>query len=158
MKKNFLMMGMIFFFFLGCGGVKSNVILPYQPDLNIKFRYSLSANQLIEVPNEVLENMRTQLDKKLSEGDLLATENESKFRKVDILITEYRMRHGAARALAGIFAGCDTIKTKVAIMNVNNEKAIGESHFESNNCTALGTSDGLIEDHINKIAEYLSGN
>ena len=160
MKRNLVLMIIILFVVSGCGaagGVKQNVVLQYQPDLNIKFRYSLSPNQLIEVPSEVLENMRTQLNEKLSERNLLATQDKSKFSEVAILITEYRMRSGATRILFGMMSGCDIIKTKVTIMNVDNGKVMGESHFESTNCLDLPTSAGIIRQHINKIAGYLSG-
>jgi len=63
------------------------------------------------------------------------------------------MRDGAARALAGIFAGADNINTTVLIKN--NDATVGEYVVESSNASAWGTSRGSIEKHIDKIVDYL---
>jgi hypothetical protein len=159
-KNNWITGGLICLFLTGCGGlggVKSNVILPYHADRNLTINYSLSAKELVEVPAEVLETMRSQIKAGLSDRNLLATKDEDKFLKADILITEYRMRPNAARLLVGIMAACDTIKSKVTVVDSSNEINVGQVVFESSVCEAWGVSAQVIEAHTKKIVDYLSG-
>lgn len=139
----------------GCAAT-SNVIQKYQPDQTYKLNYSLSAAPEVEVPDEVLKTMQNQIQKSLSEQNLLASEVDDKFHKAEILITHYRMRPDVARLLVGIMAGCDKIKSKVTISDSNTKKIIGEAEFESNVCAAWGVASQVIEAHIEKIANYLS--
>lgn len=156
-KNSWITGSLICLLLTGCGSVKSNVILHYHADRNLTITYSLSAKELVEVPAEVLETMRSQIRAGLSDRNLLATKDEDKFLKADILITEYRMRSNAARLLVGIMAGCDTIKSKVTIVDSSSEKTVGQSVFESNECAAWGVSAQVIEAHTKKVIDYLSG-
>ena len=143
-------------FLSGCGA-KSNVIQKYQPEKNTKLKYSLLATPQVEVPDAVLDTMRSQVQESLSARNLLTKKGDVKYNKADILITEYRMRPDAARLLVGIMAGCDTFKSKVTVVDSNAGKVVGESEFESKECAAWGVSAQVIEAHINKITDYLSG-
>lgn len=156
MKKRLICLCFVCLILSGCG-VKSNVIVPYHPDQSLKLSYFLSSAELTEVPDEVLETMRTQLSRRLSEINLLALQGESGFNKADILITGYRMRHGAAKALVGIMAGCDNIRSKVTVTEPNTGKTIGISSFESSECSAVIPAQSTINRHIQKIVDYLSG-
>ena len=156
MKKLFLVV-VTCWILTGCGGVKSNVILPYHADRNLMITYSFSAKESVKVPTEVLETMRNQIKSGLSDQNLLATKNEDRFLQANILITEYRMRPDAARLLVGIAAGCDTIKTEVIISDSRDEKTVGKSEFKSKECAAWGVSSQVIKAHTKKIVDYLSG-
>lgn len=140
----------------GCGAT-SNVIQKYQPDKTYKLNYYLSAAPQVEVPDEVLKTMQNQIQKNLSEQNLLTSEVDNKFHKADILITHYRMRHDAARLLVGIMAGCDKINSKVTILDSDTKKIVGEAEFESNECAAWGIASQVVKAHVDKIANYLSG-
>lgn len=140
----------------GCGAT-SNVIQKYQPNQTYKLNYSLSAAPQVEVPDEVLKTMQNQIQKSLSEQNLLASEGDNKFHKADILFTHYRMRPDAARLLVGIMAGCDKINSKVTILDSNTKIIVGEAEFESNECAAWGVASQVIKAHVDKIANYLSG-
>jgi hypothetical protein len=155
-KNSWITGGLICLFLIGCG-VKSNVILPYHADKNLTITYSISAKELVEVPDEVLETMRNQIKSGLSDRNLLSTKDEDKFLKADILIMEYQMRPDVARLLVGIAAGCDTIKSKVTVVDSSNEINVGQAVFESSVCQAWGVSAQVIEAHTKKIVDYLSG-
>ena len=140
----------------GCGAT-SNVLLKYQPDPNYKLNYSLLSSPQVEVPDEVLNTMRSQIQKGLSEQNLLASKEDNKFHIADILITHYRMRPDWARLIVGGMAGCDKINSKVTIVDSNTKKTVGEAEFESNECAGWGVSSQVIEAHTKKIVDYLSG-
>ncbi len=143
-------------FLAGCG-VKSNVIIPYHADRNIMINYVISAKELVDVPDEVLEIMRGQIKENLSDRNCLATKDSDKVYKADILIIEYRMRPDAARFWVGMMAGCDIINSKVTVVDSGIGKTVGESVFESSHCAAYGDSARVIEAHTKKIVDYLSG-
>jgi len=140
----------------GCGAT-SKVIQKYQPDHTYKLNCSVSAAPQVEVPDEVLKSMQSQLQKSLSEQNLLAAADDNKIHKADILITHYRMRPDVARLLVGIMAGCDKITSKVTIIDSNTKNIVGEADFESNECAAWGVASQVIRAHMEKISDYLSG-
>ena len=62
-------------------------------------------------------------------------------RKVAIRINEYRMRHGASRALVGIMAGKDTIRSTVEIRDGSGH-LLGSSEIDSGwKCAFILASD-----------------
>jgi len=155
-KTKCIYLVLIVFFLSGCGAT-STIIQKYQPDRTDKLNYSVSVAPQVEVPDEVLKSMQSQLQKSLSEQNLLAAAVDDKFHKADILITHYRMRPDAARLLVGMMAGCDKITSKVTIVDSNTKKTIGEAEFESNECAAWGVASQVIRAHMEKISNYLSG-
>lgn len=156
MKKRCFYIAILGLFLSSCGA-KSNVIQQYKPEKDIKLKYTLSTTPQADVPDAVLNEMRSQIQESLSARNLLSTKGDIKFHQANILITEYRMRPDAARLLIGIMAGCDTLTSKVTIVESSNGKIIGESEFESKECAAWGVAAQVIEAHIKKIIEYLSG-
>ncbi len=98
MKKTWVCLVLFCLFLSGCAA-KSNVITPYQFDSNLKIDFFLSKQEIVEIPDEVLETMRKQIQEGLSEQNLIATNTDENVRKVEILITSYRMRPDAARLL-----------------------------------------------------------
>jgi hypothetical protein len=131
--------------------------MPYHPGPNLRLSYSLEAAQSIEVPDQVLETMRTQLDRRLSARNLLASERENGADQAEIVITGYRMRHGATRSLVGIMAGCDEIQSEVTVRQPGTDETVGSATFGSTECSAVIPAQKTINDHMEKIAEYLTG-
>jgi len=66
------------------------------------------------------------------------------------------MCHGAARALAGIMAGFDSIKSQVTIVD-GSGAVLGRIDINSTNATGWGTSRGLIEGHAKEIVDFATG-
>lgn len=76
--------------------------------------------------------------------------------KIEITLTHYYMRHGAARALVGIMAGRDKIVSHVRVVDATGvQRAAFE--VESTNSTAWGTTGGLHQKHAEEIALRLKG-
>ncbi len=138
--------------FSGCGVTQTSLI-PYQIENGSKMSYSLSTDNSISVPHDVLVSM----DSQLKQGLL----NKNKFTKgnstleATVLIKEYRMRPNAARLTVGIFAGCDTLKSEVVITNKTTNKVVGKSEFKSKVCEAWGVSSQVIKAHMQKIIAFL---
>ncbi|WP_157062454.1 DUF4410 domain-containing protein [Pseudoxanthomonas dokdonensis] len=103
-----------------------------------------------------LEVFRAQLDSRLKE--VLVAEDTPTAMHVEIAVNNYYMRPGAARALVGIMAGIDSIKTSVEIVDPSTGAIHGRIAVESSNPTALSSAGGLIERHADEIADFvLSG-
>jgi hypothetical protein len=76
--------------------------------------------------------------------------------RIEITLTHYYMRHGAARALVGIMAGRDKIISHVRVVDASGaQRAAFE--VESTNSTAWGTTGGLHQKHAEEIAQRLKG-
>lgn len=100
--------------------------------------------------------LRTAVERDLSAAGLLAASSGSAQRQVKVQINEYRMRHGAARALVGIMAGKDIIRSSVTVSDASG-RMIGSSEVDTGNSTAWGTTDGMIEGHAEEIVQFLRG-
>lgn len=74
---------------------------------------------------------------------------------LDVNVTYYRMRPGAARALVGIMAGRDKIQSTVTVKGANGQ-ILSEYTVTSTNATAWGTAHGMIEKHAKEIVETLT--
>lgn len=154
MKTRFLLSLVVSCLFVaGCAGTSMRVQTEYRPVAGEKFRYDIvnTAN----VSEEALVIMRLRLNSELTNKGLLATGSQESGRKAEIIITNYYMRHGAARALVGVMAGADNITSTVKVKDEKTSAVLGEFVVESKNPTALGTSRGLIEGHADLIARYL---
>jgi len=77
--------------------------------------------------------------------------------KVDVTLTHYYVRHGAARALVGIMAGRDKIISHVRVTDTSGA-LLTAFEVESTNATAWGTTGGLHEKHAEEIAAQLQSN
>lgn len=76
--------------------------------------------------------------------------------RIEITLTHYYMRHGAARALAGIMAGRDKIISHVRVLDASGT-SLAAFEVESTNSTAWGTTGGLHKKHAEEIAAKLKG-
>lgn len=114
--------------------------------------------QVIAPPSATEEALRIfneRLTAQLSSSGLLAAPSDASARNLEVAVTNYTMRHGAARAMLGIMAGSDTMQSTVKIKDQTTGSVLSEFAVESTNSTAWGTSKGMIEDHADKIVETL---
>jgi len=117
----------------------------------------LSKEATVDIPEEVLDTIKSQIQEGLSEHNLLATTTDDKSRKAEINITSYRMRPDAARLTVGIMAGCDNIRSNVAIIDPSNKQKIGESEIKIEECAAWGVSSQVIKKYSEGVVKYLAG-
>jgi len=96
---------------------------------------------------------KDRLDSQLSLLD--GAQSDEATREVEVTFTYYRMRHGATRALFGAMAGTDNITSTVIIRDRKGGKVLGKIKVVSKNATAIGTTRGLIEDHADKIINFI---
>lgn len=73
---------------------------------------------------------------------------------LEITLTHYYVRHGAARALVGIMAGRDKIVSHVRVVDTTGV-VLAAFEVESTNSTAWGTTGGLHEKHAEEILGQL---
>ncbi len=104
---------------------------------------------------EALQIFNERLATQLSSNGLLAGPSDASARNLEVSVTNYTMRHGAARAMLGIMAGSDNMQSTVKIKDQATGSVLSEFTVESTNSTAWGTSKGMIEDHADKIVETL---
>jgi hypothetical protein len=117
--------------------------------------YTYTIDRTEEMSVAGLDEFRQSLDAALGEAHLRVREGAADVpANVTIAIDNYYMRHGAARALVGIIAGRDNIRSTVTVRKADGEQV---AHFEveSTNSTAWGTSSGLIEKHAQEIVDRL---
>lgn len=135
----------------GCIGTDSNVMRPNAGAAGARYWYKVD-NPGGMTP-EGLSILQNQLDRRLVA--VRAAESDPTALRADVHITSYRMRHGAARALVGVMAGTDHIRSLVVIVEPKSGKEIGRAYVESKNQTAIGSAGGLIEGHANEIADFI---
>ncbi len=135
----------------GCTDTSLSVQKSFAPTTRDTFSYLITPE--VDVSAEALEIMKTRLQSQLA--DSLQSSPNQPAKKVEIVITNYHMRHGAARAIAGIMAGSDNILSQVTVRDAVTGAVLAEFVVESKNPSAWGTSRGLIEEHIDKIVSYL---
>ena len=156
MKKIFLLIvGIILIIGLyGCGtSVKKSK--EYVPVATEKFFYEVSDK--VALPDNAIAIFRARLDKQLLAAGKFAPSGTKNASQVNIIVTEYQMRHGAARALLGVFAGKDNMVSTVEIRDSNTNEIKNSFTVESFNITAVGSSRGLIEDQADQIITILTG-
>lgn len=76
--------------------------------------------------------------------------------KIELTLTHYYMRHGAARALVGIMAGRDKVISHVRVLDAAGSQ-MAAFEVETTNSTAWGTTGGLHEKHAQEIVKRLKG-
>lgn len=138
----------------GCFGTKLSVQDPYDENVqNDKFSYEIVEE--VDVPDKALDILTNRLESRLVELDHLATSDNANM-EMEIVFTDYYMRHGAARMLVGVMAGTDSIITKVYLRDIEKNELVSVFTVESQNPTALSSARSLIEEHAEKIANYIA--
>ena len=135
-----------------CAPSSLKVTKAYHPTRDIKFDYKIIPKD--EVPDKALAIMGERLKAQLADS-LHLDGDTNPYQRIEIVITSYYMRHGAARALVGIMAGIDHIVSTVKVIDPYTGESVAEFDIESKNPSAWGSSSGLIEDHIDQIVKYL---
>ena len=151
--KNFriLVITLSFVALTACASTKLRVERSYTYQVSDVFTQEIIDEA--SVPEKGMSIFKTRLDSKISELGLSTNDDANK--KIEITFIGYKMRHGAARALAGFMAGADHISSIVVIKDTKSDETIGRLKVTSRNRAAVGTSKGLIEDHADKIATYI---
>ena len=120
-------------------------------------RYSIQdiKSHTREAPQHFLVAVKSYLEQELTKRNLLADSGAP--RKVEIIITDYRMRSGFTRQMFGIFAGKDGVVSKVQVFDTSSGKVIGASEVDSYNLMAIGEQEDIARMHAEEIAEFLAG-
>ncbi|MDK2124713.1 DUF4410 domain-containing protein [Parachitinimonas caeni] len=139
----------------GCAGTAAVVRSEYRLSEGEKVAFTVSAPA--DLGEEARGILNARLTEKLTANSLLATTADASARELEIQVTNYRMRHGAARALLGIMAGTDNIQSTIKVKNKASGAVLSEFQIESKNPTAWGTSKSMIEEHADKIVDTLVG-
>ena len=139
---------------VGCGTsavVKSEYRLAQTEKVKLQLSTPSTASQ------EGVTIFRERLNNQLSNKGLLAAADDGSSKILEVTVTNYTMRAGAARAMLGIMAGSDTIQSTIKVKDQATGGVLAEFTVESKNSTAWGTSRGLIEEHADEIVATLMG-
>ncbi|WKE67108.1 DUF4410 domain-containing protein [Gallaecimonas kandeliae] len=143
----------VLFLLAGCAGTRMHAQGPYTADPTASISYQVEASG--QMPEKALGIFKDRLNAKLGASGQLA-DGQHPARTIDIVITHYYMRPGAARALVGAMAGSDNMQSTVTIHDGKKDTVLGTFTVESKNPSALFTSRGLIEDHADQIVRYVT--
>lgn len=135
----------------GCIGTSSNVARPNAAATGSKLWYS------VENPGGMTPEGLTVLRGRLDERFVAvrAAEGTPGAVHVRVTVTQYRMRHGAARALVGVMAGTDKVLSTVQVLDPASGHELGRLEVESGNATAVGSAGGLLRGHADEIADFV---
>lgn len=149
--KGFIIAALIAFTATGCIGTSSKITTPNQAAAGTRYWYTIENRGYMSA--EGMEILRARLDERLA-TELVAADSPGALR-AQVVIGSYRMRHGAARALVGVMAGTDEIRSSVTIIDPKTGEQLGQVSVESKNQTAVGSAGGLIRGHADEIADFL---
>lgn len=149
-----IVLALLFLALAGCIGTRGSVITPNTADAGAAYWYEV-VNHGAMTP-QGMEVLRAQLDRRLA--GVSADRMAPGALQVRITVTNYRMRHGAARALVGVMAGTDLVNSRVEIVQPETGDVLGSLTVESKNQTALGSAGGLLERHADEIADFVLAN
>lgn len=135
----------------GCIGTSSQVARPNSSQVGSKLWYT------VENPGgmtpEGLAVLRGQLDSRFAV--VRVADGSPGAMHVRITVTQYRMRHGAARATVGIMAGTDKVLSTVQVLDPATGAELGRLEVDSGNATAVGSAGGLLRGHADEIADFV---
>lgn len=134
----------------GCAGTGATVRSRYELAQGEKLSL-----QLVTPPTATQEGakiLRERLTAQLAQNNVLALGAST--RTLEVTVTNYRIRHGATRAMVGIMAGADNVQSSVKLKDADG-KVLSDFSVESKNPTAWGTTKGLLEEHADKIVDTL---
>jgi hypothetical protein len=137
----------------GCVGLSLRVSTPYQPSQGQNFTYEVVDKA--GTSEEALTTMRDRLNDQLGAAGQLAQSAAGATRTVEIVITNYHMRPGAAKFWVGSLAGSDNILTSVVVKDAKTETVLSRFEAESQYSSSWVFSRGLIQGHADKLVNYL---
>jgi hypothetical protein len=100
-----------------------------------------------------LSAVASYLKSELSKNGRLAKDGDDAL-KIDIKVTEFRMRSGVTRMMFGAFAGKDGIASEVSVRD-GSGKVIGSSAVSTFNIMAVGGEEDIARMHAEEIAKTL---
>ena len=139
-------------FLAGCA-TTATVQGDYKVAASQKFTITLVAPGTLNAEAEGI--LRERLVSQLQASGMLAAAADGGAQVLEVNVTNYNMRHGAARALVGILAGVDNIQSTIRLKDKAGDRTAWEFKVESTNASAMGTSRGLIENHADEIVTTL---
>lgn len=139
---------------MGCS-TSSEMKRDYRLPQGDQLRLELTA--VPDATEQGLQILRDRLIEQLSNNGMLAADSDSSARTLRVDVVNYRLRHGATRALLGIMAGRDKVLSKVTITDAKTHQLLSEFEVESTNSSAWGTSHGLLQDHADEVVAVIKG-
>ena len=121
----------------------------------LKLDISTTGDATKDVSDRGMSILKDRLIEQLTASNLLAGDADASNKTIEVVVTNYYMRHGATRATVGIFAGADNVQSTVKVKNTKTGEYLSEFTVESKNSTAWGTSKGMIQDHADEIVATL---
>lgn len=134
-----------------CVGTSSKVARPNATATGSRLWYTI--NNPGGMTPEGMSVLRSRLDERFVA--VRAPEGSPNTVEVRITVTQYRMRHGAARALVGVMAGTDKVLSTVQILEPTTGQELGRLEVDSGNATAVGSAGGLLRGHADEIADFV---
>jgi hypothetical protein len=110
-----------------------------------------------DVPDHFLAAINGYLEGELKKQDLLAEAGAGNPYKINIIVTDYRMRSNMSRVMLGALAGKDGVESHVTVMDPVTGEVVGESTVSTFNVTAVEGMDDVAEMHAEEIAKFVSG-
>lgn len=140
-------------FMIGCYGTNLTIHQKYIYASSDTFSYEIIEEAKLSEEGMAIFKMR--LESKLKVLKLISEEKGTSNKLIEITFNNYYMRHGAARALAGVMTGVDNITSTVLIKDKDSDTIVGKFQVVSENPTAVISARALIEEHADKIANYI---
>jgi hypothetical protein len=145
---------LITFIIASCAGTSSRIETPVTLTKDDRIAYKIINNTA--VPDKALAILKPRLDEQLNQTGFQTAAEDKANKLIEIKITQYKMRHGANRALFGSMAGSDKILSFITIRDTKSESIAGRYRIYSKNSTILGSSRGMIQDHADEIVRILA--
>lgn len=141
----------------GCAGTSSTMKKAYSLPQGEKLKLDISTtgDATKDVSDQGMSIFKDRLIEQLTASNLLAGDTDASNKTIEVVVTNYYMRHGATRATVGIFAGADNVQSTVKVKNTKTGEYLSEFTVESKNPTAWGTAHGMIQDHADEIVATL---
>ena len=106
-----------------------------------------------DMSEEARDIFRQRLQAALGKAGLLGSGRAAA--TLEVVMTRYQMRPGAARAWVGVMAGTDRLDSTVSVRAPGDGAVTQEFSVSSKNVTAWGSSRGLIQKHADQIVRRL---
>ena len=128
--------------------------LPPQPSVGQAYAYAFENNGGDDL--EGIAKLDRMIHARLLTAGVVAATGEASAGRVEVDLTHYYVRSNAARFWAGIMAGRDKIVSRVTVLDEAG-KETGSFEVETTNISAWGSTQGLMEKHVEEILAQLQG-
>jgi hypothetical protein len=118
----------------------------------MKFTLGAFESKIDHLPPHFLEAIKSYLTVELRQRGLIADDGSAL--KVNVTPNYYRMRGGVSRAMLGVLAGKDGVKSNVQVVDASGNR-IAESDVSSYNVLAVGSEEDIARMHAKEIADFL---